>query len=148
MAVAALAAVVALLGWLTVRHPSPTRTDVLRVALLFSLLVPYLLPHMHERYFFAADVLAVLYAVAVPRRWWVPVAVTTASLLSYLPYLFATPSAVPFPALSLVMGAALLAVLHDVLTAPPAGPVAPAAPVPEPVPDPVPEHAPAAAEPA
>jgi len=36
------------------------------MALLSVLFPPFLLPGMHERYFFAADVLSVLYAFCVP----------------------------------------------------------------------------------
>jgi Gpi18-like mannosyltransferase len=110
--------VLALVALLSSR-PEPLQAEgVLRIALVFALLCPYLLPHMHERYFFAADVLAVLYAVVRPARWWLPLLVVSASLLSYVPYLYATPPAVPFPVLSLMMGLALLVVLRDAVAPP------------------------------
>ena len=55
--------------------------------LLISVTVPFLLPHMHDRYFFIADVLSLVLAVAVPLYIHVPVCVSFASLLGYHAYL-------------------------------------------------------------
>ena len=57
------------------------------VAVLLVIGIPFLLPHMHERYFFLADMFTLCWACAQPRR--VPVAVLTcgASLASYFVYL-------------------------------------------------------------
>ena len=57
------------------------------MAVALAVGVPFFLPHMHERYFFLADVLAACWACADRRR--VPVCVLTvgASLGSYLVYL-------------------------------------------------------------
>ena len=50
----------------------------------FSVLVmPYILPKMHERYFFPADVIAIILAFYCPRYWYVPVVVGLVSLSSY-----------------------------------------------------------------
>ena len=57
------------------------------VTLSSVLILPYLLPRMHERYFFLADLISTLYAFFVPRRAFVPVFVVTASALAYLPFL-------------------------------------------------------------
>src|SRR5215217_7633482 len=53
-----------------------------------TLLLPFTLPHMHERYFFPADVISIVYAFYSPKRFFVPLIVGTASLLSYFPFLF------------------------------------------------------------
>lgn len=58
------------------------------IALFFAILVPFLLPHMHERYFYVADVLALFYAFCRPKRFYVAVLVEFASLAAYLPFLF------------------------------------------------------------
>ena len=52
-----------------------------------ALYIPFLLPYMHERYFFAADVLSIAYAATHKKRWFVPAAVVAASLNGYLDYL-------------------------------------------------------------
>ncbi len=67
-------------------RPFATRT-VLALSLTSVLFIPYLLPRMHERYFYVADVVSVIYALVEPRRWLLPFLVIGASLLSYLPYL-------------------------------------------------------------
>lgn len=60
---------------------------VLGAALLFAVGIPFLLPHMHDRYFFCADILTLVLAFA---SWpYAPAAVLTqfASLLGYHAYL-------------------------------------------------------------
>ena len=60
---------------------------VLAAALLFAVGIPFLLPHMHERYFFAADILSVVLGSACILC--IPAAALTqfASLLGYYAYL-------------------------------------------------------------
>ena len=52
---------------------------IVSLALLSVLLAPYLLPHMHERYFYAADLLSLIYWFCYPRRWYVPLGVVGCS---------------------------------------------------------------------
>ena len=60
---------------------------LLACAVLISVAVPFFLPHMHDRYFFLADVLSVALAVTVPYLAIVPVCVSFGSLLGYHAYL-------------------------------------------------------------
>jgi Gpi18-like mannosyltransferase len=80
----------ALVWWMWRR--GPTAPDLprwlLSAALLSALFPPFLLPGVHERYFFAADALSVAYAFYDPRRWFVAVLIQFASVFSYYPYLF------------------------------------------------------------
>ncbi len=64
-----------------------TRRALLAAALLLALGIPFFLPHMHERYFFLADILSVCLAFACPPL--APAALLTqfASLLGYHAYL-------------------------------------------------------------
>ncbi|GAA0233647.1 hypothetical protein [Cryptosporangium japonicum] len=69
-----------------------TRTEldhsrIVAAAASFALIVPFLQPRMHERYFYLADVLTLVLAFYVPRRWYLPLIVQAASFLSYLPFL-------------------------------------------------------------
>jgi Gpi18-like mannosyltransferase len=65
-----------------------TTTRIVLAATLSVLLVPYLLPAMHERYFYLADVLTVMAACYLPLKLWaLPVLTQFASLYSYLPFL-------------------------------------------------------------
>lgn len=73
-------------------------------ALLSALMVPYFLPGMHERYFYPADLLSLIYACCVRRGWIVAVLVQFCSFFTYLPYLFKL-EPVPRPLLALVMTA-------------------------------------------
>lgn len=59
----------------------------LSVALLSVVTVIFFLPHMHERYFYLADVFAVLYAIYNPRKWYLALLVIAASFFSYAPFL-------------------------------------------------------------
>lgn len=104
--------VVCLVVWRLPVRLTPAAT--LLLALVFNTLAPFLLPHMHERYFFAADVLAVAYAVTRPARWFVPVLVITASTLSYWPFLFSR-EVLPLEVLAGLMAAALLAMFYDLV---------------------------------
>jgi lysylphosphatidylglycerol synthetase-like protein (DUF2156 family) len=59
---------------------------VVRAAVLLLMLVPFTLPRMHERYTFAADVLAVAYAFVTRHGWALALAASTVSALAYLPF--------------------------------------------------------------
>ena len=63
------------------------RTRLLLCAVLICVVVPFFLPHMHDRYFFMADVLTAALAVVLPRLSILPVCVSFASLLGYHAYL-------------------------------------------------------------
>jgi Gpi18-like mannosyltransferase len=81
--------VLAGLTLLAARRPRRLDDDALVGMATFSVLVaPFVLPHMHERYFFAADVFTVVLAFHRPRWALVAVAVQVTSLLAYWPFLF------------------------------------------------------------
>lgn len=91
-----------------------TAPALLRTALACLVLLPFALPAMHERYFFAADALAVAYAFWFRRGWIVAALIQCASAFTYLPCLFDW-EPVPRPLLAVAMGAALGILLQDVL---------------------------------
>ena len=73
-----------------------TTTKVVLLGATSAVLVPFLLPSMHERYFYLAEVLTVIAAFYLPRRLWhVPVLVQVASFLAYLNVLFPTAGSMP-----------------------------------------------------
>ena len=51
-----------------------------------ALLAAFLLPRMHERYFYMAEVLSIAYFMCNRRKWYVPAVLTAASLSSYMEY--------------------------------------------------------------
>ncbi len=63
-----------------------TASLLLKVTLVFALAIPFLLPEMHERYFYLADVVSIIYAFYFPRYFFVAIIVQLCSLLSYAPY--------------------------------------------------------------
>jgi Gpi18-like mannosyltransferase len=73
------------IGW---RRPELTQNQLVLLAAASVLVTPYLLPAMHERYFYLADAFSVLALFHLPRRlWYVPVLVQTASFGAYWQYL-------------------------------------------------------------
>ena len=85
-----IAAFVWMFAVLLIAYMKRDSLDNLNLLLIASLLcigIPFLLPHMHDRYFFVADVITLVLAVVDLRL--IPAAVLTqlASLLSYYAYL-------------------------------------------------------------
>ena len=64
-----------------------TNGVILAVSVLFAVGIPFLLPHMHDRYFFAADVLTVVMAYAYVKYSAAAPLTQFASLLGYHAYL-------------------------------------------------------------
>ena len=87
-AVAGLAGLVISVGTLRLE---PNARTVILVAALSGALMPYLLPKMHERYFFVADVMTFALAFVIPRVWATAALFQVGSLLSYLPYFGVSP---------------------------------------------------------
>jgi Gpi18-like mannosyltransferase len=52
------------------------------------ILMPFVLPQMHERYFYPADVISIIFAFYFPEYFFVPIIMTTISFFAYQPYLF------------------------------------------------------------
>lgn len=85
-----LAMVVALILVIGV-HKSQVKVDrelMVQLALLSVLSMPYFLPKMHDRYFFAADVLSIVFGFYFPAYFFIPIAVIASSFFAYFPYLF------------------------------------------------------------
>ncbi|MFG1609763.1 glycosyltransferase 87 family protein [Actinoplanes sp. NPDC049265] len=112
----AAALIIGLCYVLVARRVEFTPARIVLAAATFSILVPYTVPGMHERYFYLADVLTLVLAFYRPRLWYVPVLVQTASLLSYGPYLFGRDAPLMPPmVLGTVMLAALLVTGHTLV---------------------------------
>ena len=73
--------------WTYVHRDRLSKQVILLCALLFCVGIPYLLPHMHDRYFFAADILSLVVAVVLPKYFPLPVLVSFGSYLGYHAYL-------------------------------------------------------------
>ena len=99
------------------RHENGTLqpVELLRYAVLASILFPFLLPKMHDRYFYLADVLTLLYAFVVPRRAYIALLMTAASFFSYLPFLFGK-TIIPAPYLSFLPLIAIYVLGKDIFS--------------------------------
>lgn len=84
------------------------RAQLLALSLLSMMIIPFFLPKMHERYFYAADVLSIAYAFFNPQYFYFPLFMCTISFLAYEPYLF---NIEPVPFSILTLGTLLLIVI-------------------------------------
>jgi Gpi18-like mannosyltransferase len=82
-------------------HNNLTPSILLELALLTILMMPFLLPKMHERNFYPADVISIVFAFYYPRYLFVPIVMSVTSFFSYQPTLFA---AEPVPISWLALG--------------------------------------------
>lgn len=78
---------------------------LVELALLAMMVVPFFLPKMHERYFFPADVLSIVFAFYFPRYWLVAMGMNAVSFLAYEPFLFYSE---PVPLSLLALGLLIL----------------------------------------
>lgn len=62
----------------------------MNLSLISVLILPYFLPKMHERYFFVADIFAILYVFWRPRRFWIAILINLCSFFAYGPFLLGT----------------------------------------------------------
>ncbi len=100
-----------------IRRSTLDNRALLICSMIVVLAVPYLLPHMHDRYFYISDVLSVALAFVIPALGVVPVLVSFASLLGYHAYLrlrFLLPMSYGAAALLI----ALIALLFSLLAKP------------------------------
>lgn len=84
---AAFMLMAAVFAWAFVRRRHLSDWAILGCAVVLAIGIPYFLPHMHERYFFAADILTLLLAMAAPEYLVLPILCEFASLLGYHAYL-------------------------------------------------------------
>ena len=64
--------------------------NIIEIALLFAVIIPFLLPRMHERYFFMADIISLLYAFYFPKKFYIAIIIPLVSFLCYIPFLYNT----------------------------------------------------------
>ena len=80
----------------------------LLVAALSAAAMPYVLPRMHDRYFFIADLLSLAVAFVYPRYWLAAVLFQIGSLTSYLAYFGLSMTAPGFAVVPITAGLLLL----------------------------------------
>lgn len=83
-----LIVLITILVVLYVSRVKVTTTSFLGVCALFCLAFPFFLPHMHERYFYLADVFVFVYCIALKKRYWLILLMQFSSFSSYTYFLF------------------------------------------------------------
>ncbi len=78
------------------------------IAYTMTTLLPFVLPHMHERYFYISDIFAVLFAFTFPKKIYIPAATVYASLRAVASSLFGAQD-LSFPAVAFLEFAAIVA---------------------------------------
>ena len=78
-----------------------------------SLIVPFFLPRMHERYFYIAEIASILYAVIIPKRWYISLLIILPSCVTYFNFLFDNRDNLFFLGL-IVMSAVILVITYTI----------------------------------
>ncbi len=91
-----------------------SRPVLVQLALASVLILPFFMPRMHERYFFPADVISIVYGFFFPAYFFVPLLVNLVSFFAYQPVLFDT-SSLPLALLALVELASLVVVMRKLV---------------------------------
>ena len=107
-------AVLGLLYFTYVNRVRLTETkDFIRLAYLFAVIVPFLLPQMHDRFFFMADVLSVSVFLFDKRRWYVPLVTVFCSFLTYAWLIMGFETLIDYRWAALALTAVIFIVLRD-----------------------------------
>jgi Gpi18-like mannosyltransferase len=85
-----------------------TTALLVKLALISVLIMPFFLPKMHERYFYLADLVSIVFAFYFPSYFFVPIVMTVVSFFSYQPTLF---NEEPIPIGFLAVGVLLLLII-------------------------------------
>jgi Gpi18-like mannosyltransferase len=83
-----LALLVAFAAYLSCKQPRFSRANILRVGFLSTMLVPFFLPNMHERYFFAAEMIGIALAMKLPQYRFPILLLAASNVMACTHYLF------------------------------------------------------------
>ncbi|MEJ5285331.1 MAG: hypothetical protein WHS77_09825 [Brevinematales bacterium] len=88
--------------WNLLKKQELKNTAILYITFLFSIVVPFFMPRMHERYFFMADIFSFILAFFIPSKFYLSLIVIFVSMFSYGYFLFGK-QIIPFGYLSFGM---------------------------------------------
>lgn len=97
------------------RHRLDVRR-VINITFIGVLIIPFLLPRMHDRYLFAADMMSIVYFFYNKKRWYVPLAVILCSFVPYSRWLYGGTMFVSYQVLALILTAVLIHALYELVT--------------------------------
>ena len=102
--------VVLIVAYFVYKNRVDITSDLLIYLATFStLIMPFFLPRMHDRYFFPASVIAIVLAFRLPKYWYVAMIIGLVQTLTSLSFLYAV-APVPLPLLAVFL-LVLIAVL-------------------------------------
>ncbi|MCX6376931.1 MAG: glycosyltransferase 87 family protein [Armatimonadetes bacterium] len=107
LAIAAVMALAWVLLYARKIHAMSVEITIL-CATVAAAMMPFLLPKMHDRFFYLLDVFSFLLVFYLPSLWIVPVASQVASVSVYLIHLIASPSTSPLSARGILLRVAVL----------------------------------------
>jgi Gpi18-like mannosyltransferase len=87
--------------------------DFVRLAYLFAVIIPFMLPKMHDRYYFMADVLSLVVFLFDKRRWYVPVVTVFCSYLTYAYFMMHGVILLDYRLAAMALLAVIIVVLRD-----------------------------------
>jgi len=107
-------AILSLMYFTYVNRARLTKTvDFVRLSYLFAIVMPFLLPKMHDRYYFIADILAVVVFFYDKRRWYVPVVTVLCSYICYAFFLMFWAELVDYRLAAIALFVVIIIVLRD-----------------------------------
>ena len=68
------------------------KEDIIILSLWSVILCTFLLPHMHDRYMYLADVLSIIYVLLNKKKWYIALGVNFVSLYTYIAFLWGSTS--------------------------------------------------------
>lgn len=89
--------------------------DYVRLAFLFAVFVPFLLPQMHDRFFFMADAFALAVFLFDKRRWYIPLVCVFCSFLAYAWLIMEYVHIFDYRLAALALAAVIFTVLRDLV---------------------------------
>jgi len=107
-------AILGLLYFIYVNRERLTKTvDFIRLTYLFVVIAPFLLPKMHDRFFYMADVLSLVVFLFDKRRWYVPVVTILCSYTVYAWFLMEWTTLFDYKLAALALMTVIIIVLRD-----------------------------------
>jgi Gpi18-like mannosyltransferase len=91
-----------------------SRQTQLLLCLMCTTVVPFILPHMHERYFYMSEIFVILYVVANPQKWLLAVCIIFPSIITYTNFLYGKDN-FSLQLLTVIMGIGVLNILRELL---------------------------------
>ena len=89
------------------------KQQIIEFGLLVVMIATFLLPHMHDRYLFAGDILSVLYCLYNKDKIYVPIGISLISMYGYTGFLFGQ-NPVPIQYLSFIYLVLIVIVAKDI----------------------------------